>query len=158
MRIEVMSSQGLIVGRSTYQCRGPPIRDTVLAMTRHPRAALNELVAALERHLEMAADRRGKDDPAVVAAYQRIANAFVDYDDALLDTYGEVTPLDVYSDDGEDDDDDYDEDDLEAEDHDGVDVDNLADSDLDDSDDDSDDDEAEESDDESTPAARGPRR
>ncbi len=135
-------------------------------MTRHPRAALNELVAALERHLEMAADRRGKDDPAVVAAYQRIANAFVDYDDALLEAYGEVTPLDVYSDDGEDDDDDYDEDDLEAEDHDGVDVDNLSgDSDDDDDDDDddednegSDDEDDEGSDDESTPAARGPRR
>ena len=72
----------------------------------------------------MAGERRGKDDPALVAAYQRIANAFVDYDDALLDTYGEVTPLDVYSDDGEDEDD-YDEDDLDAEDHDGVDVDSL---------------------------------
>ncbi|MGC1209426.1 MAG: hypothetical protein WA880_15885 [Ornithinimicrobium sp.] len=136
-------------------------------MTRHPRAALNELVAALERHLEMAADRRGKDDPAVVAAYQRIANAFVDYDDALLEAYGEVTPLDVYSDDGEDDDDDddesdddderddderddddYDEDDLEAEDHDGVDVDNLADH-SDDEDD---------SDDDASPATRGSGR
>ncbi len=127
-------------------------------MTRHPRAALNELVAALERHLEMAADRRGKDDPAVVAAYQRIANAFVDYDDSLLEAYGEVTPLDVYSDDGEDDDesdddderddDDYDEDDLEAEDHDGVDVDNLADH-SDDEDD---------SDDDASPATRGSGR
>jgi len=93
-------------------------------MTTDPRAALNAFVAALERHLAMAGERRGKDDPALVAAYQRIANAFVDYDDALLDTYGEVTPLDVYSDDGEDEDD-YDEDDLDAEDHDGVDVDSL---------------------------------
>ncbi|HKJ12523.1 MAG TPA: hypothetical protein VJ976_09085 [Ornithinimicrobium sp.] len=92
-------------------------------MTTDPRAALNALVAALERHLAMAGERRGKDDPALIAAYQRIANAFVDYDDALLETYGEVTPLDVYSDDGEDDD--YDEDDLDAEDHDGVDVDSL---------------------------------
>jgi hypothetical protein len=98
-------------------------------MTTDPRAALNALVAALERHLEMAGERRGKDDPALIAAYQRIANAFVDYDDALLETFGEVTPLDVYSDDGEDDgpDDDYDEDDLDAEDHDGVDVDSLDD-------------------------------
>lgn len=118
-------------------------------MTLDPRAALNELVAALERHLEMAADRRGKDDPQVIAAYQRIANAFVDYDDALLEAYDEVTPLDVYSDDGEDD---YDEDDLEAEDHDGVDVDSLAD---DGDDDDSDDDEDEAS---SSPQAPGQRR
>jgi hypothetical protein len=102
-------------------------------MTTDPRAALNALVAALERHLEMAGERRGKDDPALIAAYQRIANAFVDYDDALLETFGEVTPLDVYSDDGEDDD--YDEDDLDAEDHDGVDVDSLDDDDDDDDDD-----------------------
>ncbi|MGB7448271.1 MAG: hypothetical protein WA892_04000 [Ornithinimicrobium sp.] len=96
-------------------------------MTTDPRAALNALVAALERHLELAGERRGKDDPALIAAYQRIANAFVDYDDALLEKFGEVTPLDVYSDDGEDGaaDDDYDEDDLDAEDHDGVDVDSL---------------------------------
>lgn len=92
-------------------------------MNNDPRAALSALVTALERHLEMAADRRRKDDPAMIAAYQRIANAFVDYDDALLDAYGEVTPLDVYSDDGEDDD--FDEDDLDAVDPDGVDIDSL---------------------------------
>ncbi|CAN5504403.1 hypothetical protein BH23ACT6_BH23ACT6_22790 [soil metagenome] len=106
-------------------------------MNNDPRAALNALVAALERHLEMAADRRRKDDPAMIAAYQRIANAFVDYDDALLDTFGEVTPLDVYSDDGEDDD--FDEDDLEAVDPDGVDIDSLADNDNDNGGDDDDD-------------------
>lgn len=99
-------------------------------MTSNPRAALRDLVAALERHLEMAADSPDKDDPKLIAAYQRIANAFVDYDDALLEVYGEVTPLDVYREDDDDDDDDredddYDEDDLDAEDHDGVDVENL---------------------------------
>lgn len=92
-------------------------------MSTDPRAALNDLVTSLERHLELAAARRRKDDPAMIAAYQAIANAFVDYDDALLDAYGEVTPLDVYSDDGEDDD--YDEDDLDAVDPDGVDIDSL---------------------------------
>lgn len=96
-------------------------------MTSNPRAALRDLVAALESHLAMAADSLDKDDPKLIAAYQRIANAFVDYDDALLDVYGEVTPLDVYREDDDDDreDDDYDEDDLDAEDHDGVDVENL---------------------------------
>ncbi|MGB3187093.1 MAG: primosomal protein [Ornithinimicrobium sp.] len=92
-------------------------------MSTEPRAALNALVIALERHLELAADRRRKDDPAMVAAYQQIANTFVDYDDALLDAYNEVTPLDVYSDDGGDED--FDEDDLEAVDPDGVDIDSL---------------------------------
>lgn len=89
-------------------------------MSLDPRTALGAFVAALETHLEMAADRRGDDDPHVVAAYQRIADAFVAYDDALLEAYGEVTPLDIYSDD--DDDDDYDEGDDEDEDDDDLDI------------------------------------
>lgn len=71
-------------------------------MTSDPRAALATLVAALETHLELSAVRRGENDPAVVTAYNKVADAFVAYDDALLDAYGEVTPLDVYSDEDED--------------------------------------------------------
>jgi hypothetical protein len=72
-------------------------------MSTDPRVALGAFVAALETHLELTVERRGEDDPRVVAAYQRIADAFVAYDDALLDAYGEVTPLDIYSEDDEDD-------------------------------------------------------
>jgi hypothetical protein len=87
-------------------------------MTADPRAALSALVAALETHLETAAVRRGEDDPAVVAAYERVAEAFSAYDDALMDAYGEVTPLEVYDEDLVDDDDDDDEDDDEFDDFD----------------------------------------
>ena len=88
-------------------------------MTADPRAALANLTATLERHLEASAQRRGENDPTVVAAYQDVADAFEIYDDALLETYGEVTPLEIYS--GEDDDDDPDElDDHGDEDDDGV--------------------------------------
>ena len=80
-------------------------------MTADPRAALSAFVAALETHLETAAVRRGEDDPAVVAAYERVAEAFSAYDDALMDAYGEVTPLEVYDEDLVDDDDDDDDDD-----------------------------------------------
>lgn len=83
-------------------------------MTVEPRAALSTLVTALERHLEAAASRRGENDPAVVGAYRDVADAFEAYDEALMDTYGEVTPLEIYAgdDDDEDDDDlDLDEDD-----------------------------------------------
>ncbi|WP_165368527.1 hypothetical protein [Serinicoccus sediminis] len=99
-------------------------------MTDDPRAALTALVAALETHLETAAVSRGDDDPAVVEAYERVAEAFTAYDDALMDAYGEVTPLEVYDEDlaGDDDDEDDDEDD----------------EDDDDDDDDEDDDELEE--------------
>ena len=80
-------------------------------MTADPRAALTSLVAALETHLETAAVSRGDDDPSVVEAYERIAEAFTAYDDALMDAFGEVTPLEVYDEDLAGDDDAVDEDD-----------------------------------------------
>ena len=76
-------------------------------MTTDPRAALTALVAALERHLEAAAGRRGENDPVVLAAYKALAEAFEDYDDALLDAFDEVTPLEVFH--GEDEDEDFDD-------------------------------------------------
>lgn len=90
-------------------------------MTADPRAALSALVAALETHLETAAVRRGDDDPAVVEAYERVAETFMAYDDALMDAYGEVTPLEVYDEDDDDDDfddadDDFDDDDADDDD------------------------------------------
>jgi len=79
-------------------------------MNADPRAALATLTASLERHLEASASRRGENDPTVVAAYQAVAEAFDLYDDALLEAYGEVTPLEIYSGDGDEDDEDEDED------------------------------------------------
>ena len=80
-------------------------------MSADPRAALNQLVAAFERHLEASSTRHGEDDPSVVAAYEDLADAFEAYDGALYDAYGEMTPLDIYTgDDGPDEDEDDDED------------------------------------------------
>lgn len=93
-----------------------------------PRPALNQLIAALERHLEASTQRHGEDDPTVVAAYEDLADTFEAYDDALHDATGEMTPLVVVDeqfmvddddDDGDEapgsysglDDEDYDEDD-----------------------------------------------
>lgn len=79
-----------------------------------PRPALNQLIAAFERHLEASAQRRGEDDPTVVAAYEDLADAFEAYDDALHDATGEMTPLVVVDEqfmvDDDEDDDDYDDD------------------------------------------------
>ena len=86
-------------------------------MTADPRAALANLTASLERHLEASLSRRGENDPTVVAAYQDVADAFDLYDDALLAAYGEVTPLVIYTGDDDDDDDDVDDDDDELDDH-----------------------------------------
>ena len=84
-------------------------------MTSDPRAALDRLIAALEAHLQAAGRRHGEADPAVVAAYQTLADAFETYDDALYDTYDEVTPF-VLVDETDDEDEDDDEDDLDEDD------------------------------------------
>ncbi|MEP7191430.1 MAG: hypothetical protein ABI903_01040 [Actinomycetota bacterium] len=84
-------------------------------MNADPRAALANLTASLERHLEASASRRGENDPTVVAAYQAVADAFDVYDDALLEAYGEVTPLEIYS--GEEDVDEDDDEDEVLDDH-----------------------------------------
>jgi len=91
--------------------------------TTDPRAALDRLIAALEAHLQAASRRHGEADPAVVAAYQTLADAFETYDEALYTSYDEVTPFVLY-DDAEDDDLDDEDDDLEV-----VDEDDLADDD-----------------------------
>ncbi|MGO0576118.1 hypothetical protein [Ornithinimicrobium panacihumi] len=101
-------------------------------MTADPRAALSDFVAALERHLEIAAVKHGDEDPNLVEAYEHVAETFSAYDDALMDAYGEVTPLDVY-------DEDLTEDDLDDE-ADDSDYDDDLDDDLDDDDEDDDDD------------------
>ncbi|WP_432540590.1 primosomal protein [Kineococcus sp. SYSU DK002] len=92
-------------------------------MNPDPRAALARLVAALEDHLAAAANRRGETDPAVADAYQRVADAFEAYEEAIYDAYDEVTPFVLYDDvederedDDEDDEDDEDEDDLDEDD------------------------------------------
>lgn len=86
-------------------------------MSADPRAALNQLFSAFERHLEASSTRHGDDDPSVIAAYEDLADAFEVYDGALYDAFGEMTPLDIYTDDGEgerDDDEDDDTDEVDA--------------------------------------------
>ncbi|WP_313022140.1 primosomal protein [Mobilicoccus sp.] len=120
-------------------------------MSADPRAALVTFVTALERHLEAASARRGENDPAVVAAYQAVAEAFDAYEDALMEAFEEVTPLEIFTDDEYDDDlDDEDEDDEDDE----SDDDDDSDDDEDDSDDDDDDDDDEDADDEDAIASR----
>ncbi len=128
-------------------------------MSADPRAALNQLFSAFERHLEASSTRHGDDDPSVVAAYEDLADAFEVYDGALYDAFGEMTPLDIYTDDGEgerDDDEDDGTDEVDAhDDEDGDDAhlyagldDDIDFEDDDESDDDDDDDDDESADDE----------
>ena len=112
-------------------------------MTTEPRAALDRLIAALEAHLSAAERRQGEADPAVVAAYSTLADAFEAYDEALYDAFDEVTPFVLY-DEAEDDEDDE-EDDLLDEDDLGL---HLGDVDDEDDLDDEGDDDSDEDDDE----------
>lgn len=67
-------------------------------MSTDPRVALQALVSSLEEHLSAVASRRGAQDPSVEAAFFAIADAFEEYEDALYEAYGEVTPLELYED------------------------------------------------------------
>jgi hypothetical protein len=100
------------------------------------------LIAALEAHLSAAAGRQGEADPAVVSAYQVLADAFESYDEALYDAFDEVTPFVLYDDaeDAASDDEDDDEDDLED--------------DEEDDEDDEDDEEDEDADEEAAPSTK----
>lgn len=103
-------------------------------MTTDPRAALDRLVDALQVHLAASAVRRGSSDPAVVAAYDTLADAFETYDEALFDAYGETTPFELYDEDEDDeeldDDPDDDADDLDPDDDDEDDFDDHVDDEL----------------------------
>lgn len=94
-------------------------------MTADLRAALSTLVAALERHLEVATMRRDPDDPSVVAAATDLADAFDDYDELLFETTEVATPLAVFEGDDDSDDDDDDSDDDDDDDDDDEDDDEL---------------------------------
>ncbi|HWK91563.1 MAG TPA: primosomal protein [Luteimicrobium sp.] len=85
-------------------------------MTADPRAALDRLVAALEAHYNAIAARRSDDDPAVDDAYDVLADAFEVYDEAVLQSFGEVLPFALVEDDDEDDDEHEHDDDFDDED------------------------------------------
>lgn len=92
-------------------------------MATDPRAALNRLIAALEQHFE-AASTGDEFSPAVIAAEDRLADAFFTYDDALFTAFGIELPLDIVDAD-EDEDDDFDEEDFEDDEDEDYDVDDF---------------------------------
>jgi pyruvate/2-oxoacid:ferredoxin oxidoreductase alpha subunit len=137
-------------------------------MTVDPRSALEQLVAALERHLEAANASRDPDHPMVMAAAQDLAEAFDNYDEALYEATEVATPLAIYGDefDGHEDEDgtegrvyagldsdDYDDEDDEDDDELDDDGEDELDDELDDEDDDGEDELDDEDDD--VPGPRG---
>jgi hypothetical protein len=68
-------------------------------MANDARNTLNSLVAALERHYEAISSGRGSEDPAVVATYEHLKTAFLDYEETISDAFGEVLPMELAEDD-----------------------------------------------------------
>lgn len=68
-------------------------------MAQDARHFLNTLVSALERHYEAISSGRGSEDPAVAATYEHLKTAFMDYEEALSDNFGEILPMELAEDD-----------------------------------------------------------
>jgi hypothetical protein len=64
-------------------------------MSNEARNALSKFVASLERHFEAVSSGRGSDDPAVVASYEHLKTAFLDYEESLSDEFGEILPMEL---------------------------------------------------------------
>jgi hypothetical protein len=62
-------------------------------MATDPRLALTQLVAALEKHFEAVAARRGDGDSSVERAYDNLEDTISSYEEALSEEYGEFLPI-----------------------------------------------------------------
>jgi hypothetical protein len=62
-------------------------------MATDPRLALTQFVAALEKHFEAVASRRGAGDSSVERAYDNLEDSFINYEEALSEEYGEFLPI-----------------------------------------------------------------
>lgn len=64
-------------------------------MASDPRTALTQFIAALEKHFESVAARRGEADSSVERAYDQLEDSFIAYEEALSEEYGEFLPIAV---------------------------------------------------------------
>ena len=62
-------------------------------MATDPRIALTQFTAALEKHFEAVAAQRGAGDSSVERAYDQLEDAFINYEEALSEEYGEFLPI-----------------------------------------------------------------
>ena len=67
-------------------------------MSKDARQALQQFIGAVERHLEAVSSSRGDGDPAVEHAYERLKDAFLDYEEALDEQYSEYLPFELAED------------------------------------------------------------
>jgi hypothetical protein len=68
-------------------------------MAQDPRFALQQFIAALERHLEASSAKRDPDDASVDTAFFQLEDAFLSYQEALDESFSENLPFDLPEDD-----------------------------------------------------------
>jgi hypothetical protein len=68
-------------------------------MSQELRPALEQFIAALEKHFEAVTSNRGEGDPSVERAYYQVEDAFLSYEEALSENYGEYLPISLAEDD-----------------------------------------------------------
>ena len=62
-------------------------------MAQDSRLTLQQFIVALERHLEAVTGSRGESDPAVDQAYDRLEQAFLDYEESLDEQFNTYLPF-----------------------------------------------------------------
>ena len=64
-------------------------------MSPQPREALQQFIAALERHYEAMSSRHGGSNAAVEHAYEVLKDAFLDYEEAVDQSFEEWLPFEL---------------------------------------------------------------
>jgi hypothetical protein len=67
-------------------------------MAKDSRVALQHFIAALENHFVAVSQGRGENDQNVGRAYELLESAFLDYEEALQDSYEEFLPFELAED------------------------------------------------------------
>jgi hypothetical protein len=67
--------------------------------TTDPAQALAQLIATLQKHFEAVTAKRGEEDSSVEQAYYQLEDAFLNYEEALGESYGEYLPISLAEDD-----------------------------------------------------------
>ena len=67
-------------------------------MAKDSRVALQHFIAALDNHLSAVSQRRGPEDTSVERAYELLESAFLDYEEALQDSFEELLPFELAED------------------------------------------------------------
>ena len=63
-----------------------------------PETALETFITAIREHYAAALQKTTDTDPRVERAYNKLATAFIDYDEVLFQEYNESTPFDLFDD------------------------------------------------------------